>query len=83
MWKKKLHRSRQVPSVHQMEVGKGGRVKFWQDSWLEGRALGDQYPHIFVITQQKDIMINDSSRDAEEGREVADKCTEKLQQLGD
>lgn len=44
------------------KVGEGNRVSFWLDTWLKGGAR-DQYPQIFDISQQKDMMVYESFRD--------------------
>lgn len=63
LWKK-IRTSRDKFQVSiRWKVGKGDKVRLWQDSWLEDGALRDQYPHIFVMAQQKDFMISDCYRE--------------------
>lgn len=31
------------------------RVRFWEEQWMEGDTLRDQYPRILTIMQQKDV----------------------------
>lgn len=33
-------------------MGRGDRIKFWQDSWLGG-VRKDQFPHIYLIARYK------------------------------
>ena len=33
------------------EVGNGERVRFWEDGWLEGGPLKEQYPRLFLLSR--------------------------------
>lgn len=39
------------------EVGRGDRLSFWKDNWMEGRSLKYQFPLIYSIAQSKDSII--------------------------
>lgn len=52
------------------KVGKSDRVTLWHDSWLVDGTLRDQYPQIFVISQQKDILISHAFWDLGGGERV-------------
>jgi hypothetical protein len=35
----------------------GSQVRFWEDTWLDGTSLRDQYPSLFNIVRHKSITI--------------------------
>lgn len=66
------------------KVGKDDIIKFSLETWLDGGALKDQYLQMFVIAQQKDILVRDFLRDlGMRVKGVTGKRTKKSQCLGD
>lgn len=51
-------------------VGRGDTVRFWENQWLDGGTLREQFPKIYIIAQQKGVNICDyHTREIGEGRE--------------
>ncbi|XP_057734667.1 uncharacterized protein LOC130950143 [Arachis stenosperma] len=42
-----------------MEVGDGRGTRFWEDVWLRGGALKDQFPRLFSVSNQRGSVIGD------------------------
>ncbi|XP_009335445.1 uncharacterized protein LOC103928158 [Pyrus x bretschneideri] len=40
------------------EVGNGERVRFWEDGWLEGGPLKEQYPRLFLLSRMHNQNIS-------------------------
>ena len=41
------------------EVGKGRRIKFWQDEWCGDVPLKDSFPSLFSFAASKELWVND------------------------
>lgn len=52
------------------KVGKGGRISFWSDQWIEGGLLKNQFPQIYNIDQNKVAKICEYYVDVGGGRRV-------------
>lgn len=44
------------------KFGRGNRIKFWLDDWLEGGCLMIWFPSIFAIAQSKEMVIEEACR---------------------
>ena len=40
-------------------VGRGNRILFWEDCWIGGRSLREEYPKIYVNSMQKDLRLEE------------------------
>ncbi|KAM1005917.1 hypothetical protein ACFX2A_002729 [Malus domestica] len=40
------------------EVGNGERVRFWEDGWLEGGPLKEQFPRLFLLSMMHNQNIS-------------------------
>ena len=38
----------------------GSQVRFWEDAWLDGSSLKDQYPALYNIARKKFISISEA-----------------------
>ena len=43
----------------QWRVGDGKCVKFWEDRWVDGLALKENFPRLYSISQNKDSLVGD------------------------
>ena len=41
------------------KIGDGKRTRFWEDSWLGDTPLQTQYPSLYSIVQNKDVLVHD------------------------
>ena len=41
----------------QFVVGNGERIRFWEDLWCGDQSLGSQYPRLFRVVLNKNILI--------------------------
>jgi hypothetical protein len=39
------------------EIGNGSTVRFWKDVWLGDTSLAQQYPSLYNIVQQKNVLV--------------------------
>ncbi|QHO18793.1 Putative ribonuclease H protein [Arachis hypogaea] len=42
-----------------LEVGDGGRTRFWEDIWISGGSLKDRFPRLFSVSSQRGSLIGD------------------------
>lgn len=40
------------------KVGDGSSVHFWEDVWLGGVPLSQQYPSLYNIVQHRDVLVS-------------------------
>lgn len=65
LWKKICMGRARYQSCINWKARKGDQISFWQDQWLKGGVVRDQYPQFFAITQQNEILGSESFRDIE------------------
>lgn len=59
LWKKIGEGKEKLMKCISWKVGRGNRLNFWTDNWLEGGSLMSQFPQIYLIAQNKEISICD------------------------
>ncbi|GLT59703.1 hypothetical protein SLA2020_325080 [Shorea laevis] len=42
-----------------VDLGNGGRVKFWTDVWAEGCTLSNKFPRLFMLAADQDCKVID------------------------
>ncbi|XP_062093314.1 uncharacterized protein LOC133799310 [Humulus lupulus] len=40
-------------------VGKGDRIRFWEDTWINGAPLKNQFPDLFLISTSSNCLVKD------------------------
>lgn len=60
LWKKLIQRKVNFLECTKWKVGRGNRVRSWEDKWMEEDTLMAHFPHNYTIVQQKNIKICDS-----------------------
>ncbi|CAJ2632776.1 unnamed protein product [Trifolium pratense] len=44
------------------KIGNGGTTRFWHDSWLGPQSLKEVFPHLFLISVQKECSVQEVGR---------------------
>ncbi|KAM2348663.1 hypothetical protein ACFX1X_012268 [Malus domestica] len=57
-WKDISSGSHQFLSCCTFEVGNGERVRFWEDGWLTGGPLKEQFPRLFLLSRKHNQNIS-------------------------
>ena len=47
------------------KINNGSQVRFWEDTWIDNRALKVQYPGLYGIVRRKFVTIADVLSEAE------------------
>uniref|UniRef100_A0A0A9HQM5 Reverse transcriptase zinc-binding domain-containing protein n=1 Tax=Arundo donax TaxID=35708 RepID=A0A0A9HQM5_ARUDO len=50
------------PLVHEgcrWEVGSGTKVRFWEDSWIDGKPLALTYANLYDIVEQHEVSVRE------------------------
>ena len=56
-WKGLMRVKEEFFSRGSFHVGDGQNTRFWEDTWLGGSPLSQQYPSLYSIIQRKDVLV--------------------------
>lgn len=59
LWKKIEDGKESFLRYTRWNVGRGNIIRFWEDQWVEGGLLKDQFPQIYDIAQNKGVGVCD------------------------
>lgn len=59
LWKKIGEGKEKFLNCIRWKVGKGDRLNFWKDNWMEGGSLMSQFPQIYSIALNREARISD------------------------
>lgn len=59
-WKGVMKAAHAVKFGYIWVVGKGDRVRFWEDTWFGGAPLGTQYSEIYSVLNEQNITVHEA-----------------------
>lgn len=60
LWNNIWSYSKMILNNFKQIVGKGDKIRFWHDTWCGQMSLQSQFPHIFAIARNKDILLENA-----------------------
>lgn len=63
LWRKILMDWRCFKACNQWKIGRGDKIKFWKDEWIEGGCLMSHFPRIFEISQSRNMVVKEAYKE--------------------
>ena len=67
MWKEIFKEAPQLKVNSSFKVGKGDRVRFWEDSWCSEVPLRDLFPRLYSLARSKEAKVMEVWENSEQG----------------
>ena len=67
LWKEILKEISHLNLNCRFVVGKGDRLRFWEDNWCSEIPLCDLYPRLYSLAGSKDVKVMEVSENSEQG----------------
>lgn len=64
LWQSIVNFSKTVLNCCKWVVGRGSKVRFWQDVWYEDERFQTRFPLTFAIARDKELSVEKASGDA-------------------
>lgn len=57
LWRKILMQWPQFKENLRWKAGRGNKIRFWKDAWIDNVALLNRFPRIYSIVQAQNIVL--------------------------
>lgn len=78
LWRKIMMEWSWLKGSIQWKLDRGNKIRFWQDSWVEGGSLMSRFSLIFAISQSRNMVSKEAFNKVNGNRECVINVTKNL-----